>query len=122
VVEWDVAKSPSKPNGRLVSFTLRALTPVGLRQAIVKNCGLSDGRDVGFLFSALQTTPLALRCMHAWQLHALSMRNTNVVLQVKQICHWILEGPQFFEPLTTVPSFRCMLISDDSDIMLGFHL
>jgi hypothetical protein len=47
VVEWDVAKSPSKPNGRLVSFTLRALTPVGLRQAIVKNCGLSNGRDVG---------------------------------------------------------------------------
>ena len=46
VVEWDVAKSPNMPNGRVVSFTLRAQTPVGLRQAIVKNCGLSDGRDV----------------------------------------------------------------------------
>lgn len=46
VVEWDVSKSPSEPTGNMVSMKLRALTPDGIRNAIAKEYGLSNYREV----------------------------------------------------------------------------
>ena len=45
-VEWDAANSPSLPDGRAVSFKLRALTPDGLRIALAKEYCLEDAGDV----------------------------------------------------------------------------
>ena len=45
-VEWDAASSPSLPDGRAVSFKLRALTPEGLRIALAKQYRLEGAKDV----------------------------------------------------------------------------
>ena len=45
-VEWDAATSPSLPDGRAVSFKLRALTPDGLRIALAKQYRLEGAKDV----------------------------------------------------------------------------
>ena len=45
-VEWDAANSPSLPDGRAVSFKLRALTPDGLRIALAKQYCLEGAKDI----------------------------------------------------------------------------
>ena len=45
-VEWDAVSSPSLPDGRAVSFKLRALTPEGLRIALAKQYRLEGAKDV----------------------------------------------------------------------------
>jgi hypothetical protein len=44
-VEWDVERSPGLPDGRVVSFKLRALTSKGLRAAIAKNYRLNSPEE-----------------------------------------------------------------------------
>lgn len=47
-VQWDVANNPTMPDGKLMSFRLRALTPEGLKIAIAKQYRLDDPREVSF--------------------------------------------------------------------------
>ena len=47
-VEWDVAASPDRPDGRMHTLRLRAQTPDGLRTAIAKAAGCPPG-DVASL-------------------------------------------------------------------------
>lgn len=45
-VEWDVAASPGSPNGRVVSFKLRAFTAEGIRKAIATRMRLERSDEV----------------------------------------------------------------------------
>lgn len=45
-VEWDVAASPGSPNGRVVSFKLRAFTADGIRKAIASRMRLERTDEV----------------------------------------------------------------------------
>ncbi|KAK9817969.1 hypothetical protein WJX72_005108 [[Myrmecia] bisecta] len=56
-VEWDVAASPTMPNGCSHSFKLRAFTPVGMRIAIAKANRLSGPGEVKQISQWIQIGP-----------------------------------------------------------------
>ncbi len=73
-VEWDAANSPSLPDGRAVSFKLRALTPDGLRIALAKQYCLEDAGDVKQVRSSTEVAAMvgsslrSLTCTSQWSL------------------------------------------------------
>ena len=92
-----------------MSFTLRALTPDGLKAAIVKAYRL-EARRRCFPPDPLLCAGHTDAAGSADTAHCVADHTHSIVpaAQVKQVSHWITYGPGFFEPIRSSTAFRML--------------